>query len=275
VKEYPVFIPDGEEHLAAVVAVPDGSPRALVLLVTGGGGAPRSHRSSMFTKVARALCERGIASVRLDAKGIGDSTGLARFDLTAPPIESTVRALRFAMQATGATSVAMAGNCGGARTSMEVIQQVPEMRSAVLMFVKPLAVARSSKPSVLKIKGAVRSVPGLGRVAKRVYWLARSRRASPVVRQLRMLIGRVDLLLMEADTDKAGKLLKGGYGLKGDGTKRFEIRELPGGAQRAFRSPERQQYTIETLVRWFDETLPAGVAADAPARDARVGPPPR
>ena len=43
----------------------------------------------------------------------------------------------------------MAGNCGGARTSVEVIRRVPEMRSAVLMFVKPLAVVRSDRSAVV------------------------------------------------------------------------------------------------------------------------------
>jgi hypothetical protein len=142
------------------------------------------------------------------------------------------------------------------------------MRSAVLMFVKPLAVPRSSNVAVVRTKGAVRKVPLLGKAAKRAYWRARSRRATPVIKQLRALIGRVDLLLMEADTEKAGKLLSGGYGLKADSTKRFEIRELPGGAQRAFRSPERQQYTIETLVRWFDETLPESPATPRGSREA-------
>jgi hypothetical protein len=86
-----------------------------------------------------------------------------------------------------------------------------------------------------------------------------------VVQALRSIIGRVDLLLLEADTEKAGKLLRGGYGLQATGTRRFEIRELPGGAQRAFRSPDRQTYTIETLVEWFDQTFP-------PAAREPVGP---
>jgi hypothetical protein len=152
----------------------------------------------------------------------------------------------------------MAGNCGGARATVQVVKRIPEMRSAVLMFVKPLAVGRSRRPAVVRTKALVRRVPWLGRLAKKAYWLARSGRARSVIGQVREISGKVDLLLLEANTEKAGKLLQGGYGLRSDGTRRFEIRELPGGARRAFRVPERQAYTIDSLVRWFDETFPGG-----------------
>src|SRR2546426_8495657 len=37
VKEYPVFVPYGAEHLGAVVTLPEAEPAGLVLLVTGTG----------------------------------------------------------------------------------------------------------------------------------------------------------------------------------------------------------------------------------------------
>src|SRR5206468_3179120 len=78
VREFPVFVPSRGERIGAVIAVPDADPRGLVLLMPGGGGAPRAHRYAMYTKVARGLAERGIASVRMDWRGVGDSTGRAR-----------------------------------------------------------------------------------------------------------------------------------------------------------------------------------------------------
>ena len=73
--EHPMFVPwaDGE-HLAAMLTVPDAPSRGLVLLLQGLG-PPRSHRYQLWTRTARALAERGIASVRMDYPQVGDSTG--------------------------------------------------------------------------------------------------------------------------------------------------------------------------------------------------------
>jgi hypothetical protein len=274
-REFPAFVPVGQEHAATVLAVPAGNARGLVILMTGGGGAPRSHRSSLFTRVARALTDVGVASIRIDPAGIGDSTGIPAFTLSSPPVEATLAAARFAIQATGIQVLGMAGNCGGARATMELFPQLPQLRTAALMFLKPLAFGRTSNPAVVGVKGAVSRIPLLGPAARKAYWWSQSGRAKPIVEQLRGMIGKVDLLLLEADSEKAGKLLRGGYGLRGDGATRFEIRELPGGAVRAFRSPERQRFAIDTLVRWFDETLPPG-AGGAIGRDGtevrRAGP---
>src|SRR5438034_10292910 len=78
IREYPVFVPSGEERIAAVIAVPAGTPRGLVLLLPGGGGATRSQRYGLYTKVARGLAQRGIASARVEWRGSGESTVLAR-----------------------------------------------------------------------------------------------------------------------------------------------------------------------------------------------------
>jgi pimeloyl-ACP methyl ester carboxylesterase len=256
-REYPVFLPDGDEHVAAVLTAPERSPRGLVLLVTGGGGTPRSHRASMFTRVARELADRGIASLRVDVLGVGDSTGRAAFSLREPPIEAILSSARFAIDVTGVRILGMAGNCGGARTTLEVVQRIPGFQSVALMFVKPHAVLRSVHPAVQWAKRSIKGVPRLGKLAKKLYWRTKARHASSVVDKLEQLAGKVHLLMLEGKTEKAGRLLEDGYGLTAKNGKRLEIHEMPGGAQRAFRLPERQQYTIDMLVRWFDETLPA------------------
>jgi pimeloyl-ACP methyl ester carboxylesterase len=268
-REHPVFLPQGEDHVAAVLTVPTGQARGLVVLMTGGGGAPRSHRSAVFTRVARSLAERNIASIRIDPRGLGDSTGKPFFSLKEMPVEHTLTAARFAMRATGIDVLGMAGNCGGARATMQLFPRLPELRTAALLFVKPLAVAQSTTPAAQRARILVGRIPGVGRAAKKAYWLTKSGRARSVVEQLRSMVGRVDLLLLESDSDRAGKLLQGGYGLGSNGShgprvggRRFEIREFPGGATRAFRSPERQRFAIDTLVTWFDETFPPAATTE-------------
>jgi pimeloyl-ACP methyl ester carboxylesterase len=76
-RSYPVFAPHGDGCIAAVVTLPDREPRGVVLVLrlihpfdlAGSGTWPW---------LSRVLAERGIASIRLDYEGFGDST-------TAPP----------------------------------------------------------------------------------------------------------------------------------------------------------------------------------------------
>src|SRR5207244_11235313 len=95
-------------------AVParDEAPRGVVLLLTGTG-APRSHRFQLWTRVARALGERGLASVRLDYLGIGDSTGSTReVALQGTTDIRTAQAIaRFSLEVLGVDRMAVAGNC--------------------------------------------------------------------------------------------------------------------------------------------------------------------
>jgi pimeloyl-ACP methyl ester carboxylesterase len=258
VREYPVFIPSGEERLGAIITVPDRDPRGLVLLMPGGGGAPRAHRYAMYTKVARGLADRGIASVRMDWRGVGDSTGRARFSFHALPVEDSVTVARFALDATGTTAFGMAGNCGGARTTLMALPTVPEARSAVLMMLKPLTGTRSQRPTVKRMKLAVKRIPRVGMLVKRAYWAIRWRKANPVLDRVRALPDHTDLLFLEASTVKMGKLPEFVQSLQSRNghQRRLEMRQLPGGASRAFHSLERQDFVVESLVDWFDQIFP-------------------
>jgi alpha/beta superfamily hydrolase len=269
-KEYPVFVPTGGERISAVITVPDGEPRGLVMLLPGGGGATRSHRYALYTTVARALADRGVASVRMDWKGVGDSTGKVRYSFKALPSDEAVAVARFAMTATGATAFGMAGNCGGARTTLLVVPRIPEARAAVLMMMKPLTGVRNRQEGVRKLKRAVRRVPRIGPTLRRAYWALRWRKANPVFDQIREIPETTDLLFLEAVTVKAGKLPQFVAGLQEkNGHRRLELRELPGGSTRAFHSLERQDFVTEALVEWFDNVFPP--ATPSPVVRSRVG----
>ncbi len=267
-REYPVFVPSGEERIAAVIAVPEGTPRGLVLMLPGGGGAPRSQRYGMYTKVARSLAERGIASVRMEWRGIGESTGQARYSFKALPVEDSVTVARFALRVTGATQFGMAANCGGARTALLALPGVPEARAAVLMMLKPRSITRSQKPPVKRMKRWVKRIPWAGALIRQAYWAVRGwRKGTPVYDGLRVLNGMSDLLLLEAGTVKVGKLSRFVANLQAkNGSHRLEMRTLPGGASRSFQSLERQDFVIESVVEWFDQLFP--VMQDIPAHES-------
>ena len=272
-REYPVFIPRGDEHVSAVIAVPDAKPRGVVLLQPGGGGAPHSHRTAMYTKIARGLASRDIASVRLDWKGVGDSTGTVAYSFKALPIPDAVAVGRFAMDAVGSHVFGMAGNCGGARIALGSIPQIPETRSAVLIMVKPLAGPATSRDTLKRTKLLLKRMRHVGPAARRAYWASRWRKAGPVLESIRVVSGMSDVLLLEANTMKAGKLLAFVHGLqRSNGHHRLEIDELPGGSTRGFHSLERQDVVIARTVDWFDQTFPGGptrpVGAPQPVGEA-------
>lgn len=123
VREFPIFVPFDDDHLATVVTVPDGPPRGLVVLLQGLGGG-RSHRYQLWTRAARELAESGLASIRMDYREMGDSTGSSSGSLNEPPVREILEVIRVGMRATRVTSCAVLGNCMGGRAALRIAQEL-------------------------------------------------------------------------------------------------------------------------------------------------------
>jgi uncharacterized protein len=92
--ETPLHFDCGGHELVAIVAHPHGEPRVGVIIVVGG---PQyrvgSHRQ--FVLLSRALASAGIACLRFDCRGMGDSEGdPIAFDATASDIDAAITAFR-------------------------------------------------------------------------------------------------------------------------------------------------------------------------------------
>lgn len=114
-RQHPVFVPFQGEHLAAVVTVPDRDPRSLVFFLQGAGGTPRYHRHRAWARMAHALADRGVASVRMDYLGLGDSSGTTTFQSHVPSPEQVASVARMALRATGAERLGLVSTCRGGR----------------------------------------------------------------------------------------------------------------------------------------------------------------
>jgi exosortase A-associated hydrolase 1 len=77
VREQPLVFGCGGESLVGVLARPD-APDARGVLIVVGGPQYRAGSHRQFTLLARELARSGVASLRFDYRGMGDSSGPAR-----------------------------------------------------------------------------------------------------------------------------------------------------------------------------------------------------
>jgi pimeloyl-ACP methyl ester carboxylesterase len=263
VKEFPIFVPFEGDQVAAVIAVPEEQPRALVVLLTGTG-ATRSHRFQLWTRVARTLAERGLASARLDYLGIGDSTGSSReVTMQGTAHTRTAQAIaRFSLEALGVDRMAVAGNCSGATTALSIAADMPECSGAVCILMRvlnPSAVdrivinARRSRAAAF-----VRSHPLLDRLAE-PFRGRKGRPSSSLAHSFGLALSHSRLLFLYSETDTDA------YNEKAMGTlrqmlaelpetdrARFDLRILPVGPISEFESLDVQRSVVETTVEWLD-----------------------
>jgi alpha-beta hydrolase superfamily lysophospholipase len=70
--EEPFLLPTSRGPIAAVLGLPDDEPRAAVMVVQGFFGT-RAGLNQTWSRLARALNEEGIATLRSDYSGLGES----------------------------------------------------------------------------------------------------------------------------------------------------------------------------------------------------------
>jgi uncharacterized protein len=98
-------------QLVGTLVLPDGPIEWAVVLVHGGGVT--REEGGFFTRLARGLGEAGIANLRFDLRGHGDSEGRQE-ELTLSAILNDIRvALAHLREATGATHASLLGQSFG------------------------------------------------------------------------------------------------------------------------------------------------------------------
>jgi uncharacterized protein len=94
-------------RLAATLVTPDASPRHAAVLVHGGGVT--REEGGFFTRLAAGLGEAGVASLRFDLRGHGDSEGRQE-ELTLATILNDIRvALAHVRETTGLRRLGLLG----------------------------------------------------------------------------------------------------------------------------------------------------------------------
>lgn len=136
-------IPCGGETLAATLDLP-AAPRAALLWVTGGREIRAGHAASQARMAAR-LAAQGIAVLRHDRRGVGDSPGEPLpFADTRADIAATLAALRSACPG---VRVAAYGNCDAASALM---RHAAALAPDALILANPWTFAADNAPQALR-----------------------------------------------------------------------------------------------------------------------------
>lgn len=119
-------------HLAATLVTPDAPTGRAVVLVHGGGVT--REEGGFFTRLATGLAAAGVASLRFDLRGHGNSEG-SQEELTLSTILNDIRvALASVREATGATEVSLLGaSFGGGICAYYAAKQPDDLSRLVLL----------------------------------------------------------------------------------------------------------------------------------------------
>jgi pimeloyl-ACP methyl ester carboxylesterase len=267
VKEYPFFFPYEEERLAATLTVPDdGQPEALVLLLAGTGAA-RSHRFQLWTRTARALAENGLASIRMDYRGIGDSTGrLIQPVLGDHRLEQAIAAARFGMVATGIDRLGAVGNCSGGIVALGVAARMPECSAAICILPRLVKLGGVNRTAMEMRKSRVAGVMRKNRVLR---WAVRETMkgprdmpSQPVQDSFEAALEHADVLFVYSDRDRdpyvgKSRRLLGQLASKLSPPKRARLSVMvtPEGPLAGFESLSAQAMAIDLVTQWMTDRL--------------------
>lgn len=156
--------PGGEgRRLAGVLARPEppaSAPRPAVLVVHGWG----THRCGphrMLVELCRELAARGLAALRFDLSGRGDSPGEFWSVGLDEMIADALAAGRWLLDATGAPALAAAGLCSGANVALAAAAADERVAAVAALSALPFQKQRGAA------QGAARSRAALGELVRR------------------------------------------------------------------------------------------------------------
>jgi len=119
-------------HLAGTFAAPDTAPEQAVVFVHGGGVT--REEGGFFTRLAAGLSEAGIASLRYDLRGHGESGGRMKETVLTAHLNDTRVALASARERSGAARVSLLGASFGGGLAAYYAARGPDVLSSVVLL---------------------------------------------------------------------------------------------------------------------------------------------
>jgi Alpha/beta hydrolase family len=281
VKQFPVFVDVGDRHVAAVVTVPERDPSGLVISLAGTG----RHNlvgSTLCAHLSQRVVEEGLASVRFDYSGVGDSPGhVPAWSLS--DVEAVARqadaVLSSAMALLDVSRFAAVGTCYGSRVALSLVPHASCLGAICLAppVLEYGGVSRLGRQvGERTVLSYVRSHAALRRMARPLRRTMRANKLAPVVTAAFEHLDRARIVFLygtEPQDDhysrRAQEVLDESLArLPAERQERFALRMLPWGPLSTFDilAPEEQNevlgVVLPLLQGWFDE---AGVAPSSAA----------
>lgn len=119
-------------HLAGTLVTPEEPPRQAVVLVHGGGVT--REEGGFFTRLATALGDTGVASLRFDLRGHGESQGQQEEMTLSAHLNDIRVALAHVREATGTSNLSVIGaSFGGGLCAYYAAKRPDELTRLVLL----------------------------------------------------------------------------------------------------------------------------------------------
>jgi alpha/beta superfamily hydrolase len=130
----PVFIPAGREDLFAIFTPAARSSNGVaVLALPGGGSDPTFGKNQVRRRLAMELADRGFSVLRINFRGVAESSGAMReVDFGDPWTEDAVAAVRW-LEARGFHRIVIIGQCFGGRTAVATARHVGHLLGLALV----------------------------------------------------------------------------------------------------------------------------------------------
>ena len=253
--EIPYWVPHAGTSIATCLTLP-AEPTRLVALLQVGGGVPRTHRNRAWVHAARQLADRGVATLRMDYPGTGDSTGEAALSLERPPVDAVVAVIEHAQRVTGIDRVGVAGQCLGVRTAIEAASAIEACdRLALVMPVTLRPALRGSEgPRLAAVRKATAGrLRRLKRRARQRWDRLDVRRGAHLDPAIGVIASHADVLLLHGGTSASRAWIgeRAAELTAASAHHRVELRALPTVGASGFRALDVQRATRAALAEWF------------------------
>src|SRR5687768_2707109 len=154
-QEVPLYLPLGEDHLFGVATYPTVPTNRVGVLVLGGR-VSGAERNATYVRLARRLAARGYTTLRIDYRGVGDSSGeVMVWDLERPFTADALAGVAW-LREHGAREIVLVGHCGGGRAALAAAERVPELKGLALLAVPATTYTGMSRSALWHLGQALR-----------------------------------------------------------------------------------------------------------------------
>lgn len=151
--DHPVLLPTSKGPVGGVVSEPEGTARAALILLQGGGPPVRCGINALWTRIARNLASEGVVVLRFDFACEGDSAMIGVDAPREPAWKSAVnlpitREVSAWFRERAGMEILLAGSCYGARLALELAAEDRRVEGVFLITPYLAGVRRKGgKPS--------------------------------------------------------------------------------------------------------------------------------